>query len=312
VFRHEHCSNHARFGALFLASEHGLVCIGSEHTVGKKVFHFTPHLPVPSTPKGDASSVCFPLPALLGLAASSSTLPASTIPSLFLFQNRPFLVRVSTPSWPARRRVWARGTLPRMRPRWPEPDHPAPTHGASAASVRGLEREQCKDPVLSFLRSFSLHLVSSWAGNLGVHCSLLSWGIPLLAVWDRFGRVGSRLYLCQCVRSTTLLLSAIPGTNRNSRLRGMRDSCYLPCAVSLCLCGTVNVRLYCILSFWRSSFVLCRNSSLVGGSYSDLTPSRWSCLFRSLWSRYWSSADLLLGIFATISRITMQDMRFLR
>jgi hypothetical protein len=75
-----------------------------------------------------------------------------------------------------------------------------------------------------------------------VHCSLLSWGIPLLAVWDRFGRVGSRL-------STTLLFSAIPGTNRNGRLRGMRDSCYLPCAVSLCVCGTVNVRLYCILSF---------------------------------------------------------------
>lgn len=80
--------------------------------------------------------------------------------------------------------------------------------------------------------------------------------------------------------------------------------CCVPVCVELSMCGPT--------ASWRSWLAVCRNSSLVGGSYSDLTPSHWSCLFRSLWSRYWSSADLLLGIFATISRLTMQDMRFLR
>lgn len=126
----------------------------------KKSFSFytSPPRP-PRTHKGDASS------ALLSSPCSARPRRFLLYPaclndsSAFPFSKSPFSrARVDYVSFLLVAGVWAAGTLPRMRPRWPEPDHP-PTHGAPAASVRGLEREQCKDPALSFLCSSRFILV---------------------------------------------------------------------------------------------------------------------------------------------------------
>jgi hypothetical protein len=103
-----------------------------------------------TSPQRRREQRCFSSPCSVPRRFPPPPLPASAILPLFLFQ-------IAISSCACRlRRAQPPGfgrTPPRMRPRWPEPDH-SPTHGAAAAaSVRGLEREQCKDPALSFLCS---------------------------------------------------------------------------------------------------------------------------------------------------------------